>query len=157
MFHLKEKNIYRIFEISVLLKALDGVLELIGGLAFVFYGTTNHLILILTQHELLEDPQDLVANFARHLLPTLSSSTRLFAALYLLSHGIIKVLIVAGLLTKRLWSYPLSIGVLALFIVYQLYQYTFTHLWGLLALSAFDAFIIVLVWHEYRYLSRQKA
>ena len=47
MLHLKEKNIYRIFETGALLKALDGALEIIGGLAFVFYGTANQLILSL--------------------------------------------------------------------------------------------------------------
>ena len=53
----------RTFEIGILLKGLDGVLELIGGalLLAVSPTTINRIIGALTQHELSEDPHDVIA------------------------------------------------------------------------------------------------
>ena len=47
----------------------------------------------------------------------------MFAAIYLLSHGVIKVVLVASLFRELLWAYPAAIVVFTLFIVYQLYPY----------------------------------
>ncbi len=43
-----------------------------------------------------------------------------------------------------------ALGVLFLFVVYQLYRYSYTHSLGLVLLSAFDLVVIALVWHEWR-------
>jgi uncharacterized membrane protein len=48
-------------------------------------------------------------------------------AFYLLSHGLVKVLLVAGLLREKLWAYPASLIVLSAFIAYQTYRYSSTH------------------------------
>jgi uncharacterized membrane protein len=39
---------------------------------------------------------------------------------------------------------------LGLFIAYQVYRYTYTHSVGLVLLTVFDLFVMVLIWHEYR-------
>ncbi len=49
-----------------------------------------------------------------------------FMAIYLHSHGIIKLLAVGSLLKNKLWRYPLSIVVFGGFIVYQIYRFTLT-------------------------------
>ena len=69
-----------------------------------------------------------------------------------MSHGVIKLWLIIGLLRRKLWYYPLAIAVFGLFIVYQLYRYSFTNSVWLLVLSAVDAAVIALTWHEYRYL-----
>lgn len=61
-----------------------------------------------------------------------------------------KLALVIGLLREKLWAYPASLIALALFIAYQLYRYAFTNSVGLLALTVFDLFVMLLVWHEYR-------
>ena len=78
------------FKISITLKGLDGLLEIIGGaiLLFVRPSTINQFAHRLTQHELSQDPHDFIA---RHLLGSaggLTRGTTLFAAIYLLSHDI---------------------------------------------------------------------
>jgi uncharacterized membrane protein len=77
-----------------------------------------------------------------------------FYAFYLLSHGLIKGALVVGLLREKLWAYPASIAVFGLFILYQLYRYSFTHDPGLIALSIFDLFVIALAVHEFRLLRK---
>jgi hypothetical protein len=66
-----------------------------------------------------------------------------------LSHGVVKLWLIIGLLRQKLWYYPLAAAVFGLFIVYQ---YSFTNSLWLLVLSAVDVAVIALTWHEYRYL-----
>jgi len=42
-----------------------------------------------------------------------------------------------GLLRNKVWAYPISLAVLGLFIVYQLYRFSHTHGYGLIVLTAF--------------------
>jgi uncharacterized membrane protein len=75
-------------------------------------------------------------------------------AFYLLTHGVVKIVLVYGLLRERLWSYPVSFVVFSGYIIYQLYRFTFTHSLLLIVLSIFDAFILTLAVHEYRLVRR---
>lgn len=88
--------------------------------------------------------------FAAHF----SVSSQHFYAFYLLSHGLVKIALVVGLLRNRLWAYPASLVVMSLFIVYQLYRYSYTHSAALIVLSVFDVAVIGLIWHEYRLVRR---
>jgi uncharacterized membrane protein len=56
---------------------------------------------------------------------------------------------VIGLLRNKLWSYPASLIVLSLFIVYQVYRFSYTYSIGLIALSVLDLIVMGLICHEY--------
>jgi uncharacterized membrane protein len=147
------RTLDRTFRISVAIKGLDGALELIGGLVLLFVrpATLNQLARTLTEHELSQDPHDF---FARHLLHSagqLTHGTTLFAAFYLLSHGLAKVVLVVAVLREQLWAYPGMIALLLAFIAYQLYRLGAVHVtFGLSALTVFDAFVVWLTWREYQ-------
>jgi len=147
------RSLDRTFRITIALKGLDGALELIGGLVLLFVrpSTIDHLARTLTQHELSQDPHDLIA---RHLLRSaggLTRGTTTFAALYLLSHGLAKVVLVVAVLLDQRWAYPAMIVLLVAFIVYQLYRLIFVRLTvGLALLTAFDVFVAWLTWREYQ-------
>ncbi len=132
------------------------MLECIGGLLFVFMSTATiaRVVNAVTQEELIEDPHDFVANRLLQIAGNLSVSTEHFYAFYLLSHGLVKTLLVVGLLKNELWAYPVSLVVLALFVLYQLYRFSYTHGLGLIALTAFDVIVVGLIWHEYRFMRR---
>ena len=104
----------------------------------------------LTLHELSEDPRDLIATSLLGWGQGFSVATQHFYAFYLLSHGVVKLLLVVGLLREKLWAYPASLVVLGLFVAYQIYRYSFTNSALLIILSIFDIFVMILVWHEYR-------
>ncbi len=150
----REKNVHRLFIAGVLLKAVNAALEIIGGVLLLFTGAATKLITYMAQNELIEDPGDLVANTIQHYLPYLSEHSQLFAAIYLLSHGIIKIFLVTGLLRQRFWAYPSAIAIFFLFIVYQMYRYTHTHSSFLLIVTAFDLLVIWLTWHEYKIIRK---
>jgi uncharacterized membrane protein len=142
----------RTFEVGIILKGIDGVLEVIGGflLLVVTPATINRIVTTLTQHELSQDPHDFIAT---HLLKTahgLTSSSVIFGALYLLSHGVVKIVLVVALLKNKLWAYPWMIAFLGVFIIYQVYRLSFKPSFGLTALTVFDVFIAWLTYREYR-------
>jgi uncharacterized membrane protein len=141
----------RTFFVSLILKGLDGVLELIGGilLLVVTPAQINDVARFLTQHELSEDPHDVIANAVLHLVSRLNVSVALFGAIYLLLHGVVKVILVWAVLRDRLWAYPWLIAFLLAFIVYQVYELLVAFSGGLLFLTAFDVLIVVLTWREY--------
>lgn len=150
----REKLIHLLFDVGVIAKGIDGVLEIIGGalLFAVNPAQLNHIVRLLTQHELNEDPHDLVAGYLLYGAKHLSADVQIFGAVYLLGHGVIKVGLVAALLRQRLWAYPVAMLAFLLFFIYQLYRYSHTHAVWLLVLSAVDVFVIVITWLEYRRL-----
>jgi uncharacterized membrane protein len=141
------------FKIGLVLKGLDGILEVIGGLLLLFLSPAaiEHIVRTLTAHELSEDPHDLIARYLLHTASHLTTSTTLFGAIYLLSHGAAKIVLVVLVLRDKLWAYPWLIGLLLAFIAYQLYRITFVHFSiGLAALTVFDALLVWLTWREYQ-------
>jgi len=77
-------------------------------------------------------------------------------ALDLSNHGIAKPLPVIRVPRNKLWSYPASLIILGLFIVYQLYRFSYRHGAGLILLTVFDIFVMGLIWHEYRLMRHQQ-
>jgi uncharacterized membrane protein len=140
------------FEAGIALKGLDGLLEVVGAVLLwrVNPATVNRIVAALTQHELSEDPHDFVA---RHLVEAskhFGQGQRLFAALYLLVHGVVKVVLVAALWRNKLWAYPAMIAVIVAFIGYQLYRLERAPTLLLVALTLFDVVVVWLTWAEYR-------
>ena len=146
----------RTFEVGIILKGLDGVLETLGGLLLVFVtpDTINRLAAMITEGELSQDPHDFIANRILHTAHQLSGTSLLFGALYLLSHGIAKIVLVTALLKNKLWAYPWLIAFLLVFVVYQIYRIALDHSLSLTALTIFDILIAWLTWREWQ---QQKA
>ncbi|CAM2167577.1 DUF2127 domain-containing protein [Paraburkholderia sacchari] len=151
---LDEKKLHLVFEVSLWCKAVFALSEIVAGIATYFVSQRLVLTLVtwVTREEFAEDPHDLVANFLLHSVQHLSVDTQKFAAIYLLAHGVTKLWLIIGLLRQKLWYYPVAIAVFGLFIVYQLYRFSFTHSIWLLLITALDLVILALTWHEYLHL-----
>ena len=154
---MQEKDIRKIFAVSLILKGVNAFLEIVGGVSFLFTGSLTSLLQFFIQGELIEDPKDVIANLIQHYLPYLSVHTQLFFASYLLSHGVIKIFLIVGLLRNKLWAYPSAIVVFSLFIIYQIYRFSITHSLFLVFLTIFDLMVIWITWHEYRIIKQHKA
>ena len=153
---LDEKRIHFIFDVSLWLKGIFALSEIVTGVA-AYFVSQQFLISVaqwVTADEFAEDPHDVIANTLLHSMQNLSIGAQDFAAIYLLGHGVIKLWLIIGLLRKRLWYYPTALVVFALFIIYQLYRYSLTHSAWLLFITIIDLIVIGLTWHEYRYLRR---
>ncbi len=142
----------RFFEAGILLKGLDGLLEVVGGIFLLLIkpGSLNQLATTLTQHELAEDPRDFFSTHILHATQNLSSGSLVFAALYLLSHGITKIVLIWEILHDRLWAYLGLIYLTIGFMIYQVYRFSYSPSVGLVLLTLFDAVIVYLTVIEYR-------
>jgi uncharacterized membrane protein len=141
------------FKIGLVLKGLDGILEVAGGVLLLFLSphAIERIARTLTAHELSQDPHDFIATHLLHTASQLTTGTTLFGAIYLLSHGGAKVVLVGLVLRDKLWAYPWLIALLLAFIGYQLYRITAVHFSaGLTALTVFDIALVWLTWREYR-------
>lgn len=140
------------FEIALVLKAINGLIEIIGGVLLVFINSNdlNRIIVFLSQGELTEDPKDIIASTIIQLSRDFSASTLHFGIVYLVSHGVIKLFLVLLLWKRKLWAYPLTIIFLTFFIAYQSYRYTTNASIMMILLSVLDIFVIILTFIEYQ-------
>jgi uncharacterized membrane protein len=147
----KQDLLDKTFNVALILKGLDGLLELLGGILLIVVSpeTINRLAHSLTQHELSEDPHDFVAHHLLRLTANLHN-TQTFGALYLLTHGLVKIVIVIGLLRREHWAYYVGFVFLGGFVIYQIYRMTYAPSVGLALLTLFDLFIIWLTWREFQ-------
>jgi uncharacterized membrane protein len=139
---MQERRIHQVFVVSVLAKGAHAIIEIAGGFTLYLFSADAIARWLdeIDRHDWL----------ARHF----PASEQHFYAFYLLSHGLVKSVIVFGLLREKMWAYPASFAVFGAFIAYQLYRYSWTHDLALIALSVFDLFVIYLAVHEYRLLRR---
>ncbi|MGH9737017.1 MAG: DUF2127 domain-containing protein [Candidatus Acidiferrales bacterium] len=139
------------FRVGIAIKAIDGILETIGGtlLWFVMPAAMNRALRFIFQHELSRDTHDFFATHLPHFSASVAHGSIVFASLYLLSHGVVKIVLAAALWMNELWAYPLAIFVFGAFTVYQIYRYAHTHSLALLILTVFDAAVVWLTWEEY--------
>ena len=140
------------FEATLGLKALFAFGETISGVLLFFITPTwlNGLINRITRAELREDPNDWLSNLLVRFGHNFTSSAALLAGIYLLLHGVIKLVTLFLLWRKILWAYPLAIIVFFGFIAYQVFEFVSRHSVFMILVTALDLFMIVLTWLEYR-------
>jgi len=144
------RRLRRWFDIGAWFKGVEGAIEVAAG-AWVALdpAALGTLLVRLAAKELLHDPHDRIASTLRHLAHALDGNVS-FPAMYLIAHGVVKVLLAIGLLRDYRAAYPLAIVTLGALATYQLYRYTHTHAVMLPVLAALDIAIAWLVWREGR-------
>jgi len=152
-----EKIVRISFDVGLLIKGIDALVEIIGGIALIFLtpDRLNTLITLISKGELSEDPTDFLMNYLVTFGHSFSVSSLQFVMFYLLSHGIVKMIVILSLWYKKPWAYPLSVVVFVLFIAYQMYHYTISHSIFLLLLTVLDIIMIVLTILEYIRIKRE--
>jgi uncharacterized membrane protein len=147
-----DSRTYEYFWISVLLKGAISVLEIIAGIVALIIppAAVTSITTLLTQGELSEDPNDFIATHLLQAAHSFSAPVQLFVAMYLLSRGTIKVILVIALLKNKLWAYPASLIVLGLFVLYQVYQISMSHSIFIIGITLFDFVVMYFIWKEYQ-------
>jgi uncharacterized membrane protein len=148
----RKHTLHTLFLVSVWIKGIAGLVETVAGTLcfFVTPGILKSFVVLLTAPELSEDPDDWIATTLSHAVQHMSADSMLFAAAYLIVHGLIKLVLVESLLLGTLWAYPLSLWFLAAFVVYQCYRYLHTHSISLVLLTVLDLAVVFLIWREYQ-------
>jgi uncharacterized membrane protein len=104
----------------------------------------------ISENELANDPNDILMNLFVNQATHVFTSARGFVAVYLLVSAIINLIIVGALLSNRLRAYPVSIGIMGLFVLYQIYRIFLTHSPWLTLFTLFDIAVMYLIYEEYK-------
>lgn len=145
---LEETIIYDGFLVSVLLKGAISLAEVIVGVAVFFIPPTiivSTALTVLAYVPVASLQSTLMVEVAKY-----TSGAVTFVALYLLSRGLIKVGLIWALLRNKLWAYPSSLLVLALFMVYQIYQIMTDHSLIVVAITLFDLVVMFFIYREWK-------
>ena len=154
----RASNTERLFKIALGVKGADGGIQLLGALLLIIVPPTviSGLANTLITRDLLGDPN---GGIAKHLQTAAShfadGSSRWFAIIYLLLHGVIKLGLVLALLRKILPAYPIGITVLTAFVVYEIWRAVHSGSIALPVFATIDIVIIVMVAREYLQLRRE--
>lgn len=149
-----DRTTHRAFLVALAFKGLDGCLELLGGVALLTITQPQILrwVSLLSREELAEDPGDLLANRAVQAAQHLTPGTQHFVAAYLLAHGVVKMVLVAGMLRRVRWIFPTALVILTAFIVYQMWRLSRVPSWPLGVFTFIDVVVVVLILHEWRHM-----
>ncbi|HVJ40461.1 MAG TPA: DUF2127 domain-containing protein [Dongiaceae bacterium] len=141
-----------LFNVMVILKGVNGLLELGGGLALLLFqaGAIDGLVHALTASELAEDPTDPIANTLNQWAEHLGHETQVLAAAYLLFHGIVKLCLAGLLLRGKIWAYPAAVTFFAIFIAYMLFRLSRNWSWPLSGLVVFDLLTVTVILLDWR-------
>ncbi len=139
--------IHWLFDVGVWIKGLDGFFETAAGAVFLIISRSELMGLVhwATRGELAEDPDDRIANWILHTFQHLPHWGKLFGAVYLIGHGLIKALLAVFLLRGKMWAYPIAMAALGAFIIYQLVLLGERRSLGLIALTIVDLIVLGLI------------
>ncbi|MEV5538022.1 DUF2127 domain-containing protein [Saccharopolyspora shandongensis] len=148
----------KLFRVAVLLKGLDGAVQLVAGVLLIFVSpsTITRLAHAVVTRDLLGPPAGPLAGHFEEALQHFAGGSRTFVITYLIAHGVIKIGLVIGLLRKIMPLYPVAMAALGLFVVFEVLRAVQTKSVVLPFFAALDVAIIVLVLREYLELRRRK-
>ena len=149
----EEHVVYEFFLWSVLLKGAISVAEIIGGIALFFIPAdfiVQGALLVLNNIPSGSLQNSLMSEVAKYTTGAVT-----FVALYLISRGLIKAVLIFALLKNKLWAYPSSLFVLTAFVVYQVYQVLHDHSLLLVAVTLFDLVVMYFIYREWRIVKRR--
>jgi uncharacterized membrane protein len=147
----------RLYFIGVTVKGVDGVVELLLGLALLLVPSLPHAALEAAASKASSGTipfGQFISNYLENLDGTLAQWGTWLVIAYLIAHGAIKVLLVVCLLLRLHRVYPIAVAVLSAFLAYEIYLFSVKPGVTLGLFVILDAVIIYLVIREYRQLKR---
>jgi len=147
----------RLYFIGVSIKGVDGVLELLLGVALLLVPSLPHTALEAAASKASSGAipfGQFISNYLENLDGTLAHWGTWLVIAYLIAHGAIKVLLVVCLLLRLHRVYPVAVAVLGVFLAYEIYLVCVKPGVTLGLFVLLDAVIVYLVIREYRQLKR---
>ncbi len=145
-----------LFEASLVFKGTLAALEALAGLGLLLAPNERILSFVdwLTRAQIAHDRTEPMTTWAADIAQNLSIQSQHFYAVYLLGHGVLKLVMVGMLARRTVWAYPIAICILVGFVIYQMHHWWVDGSSVLVVLSALDLFMAGLVLREWRMLRR---
>lgn len=156
---LPEKDYHELFRIGILVKAADGLIEACAGafIYFVNYSAVGAVFFSIFHEEVTESPRDPFWAYLINGWHSLALTGHTFWGLLFMVHGATKLALSVALLKNRLWAYPTAAAVFTLFVAFELYSLIGRPSLFLGLITIFDAIVVGLILHEYRYIRKRRA
>jgi uncharacterized membrane protein len=145
----------RLYFAGVLVKGVDGALELALGFVLLFMPTLPHRGLEAAASRVAgyhPPVGQFISNYLEGVDGSLSHLGTGIVVIFLIAHGAIKVLLVVCLMLRLHRVYPFAMIVLGAFLAYEIYLLCTSPGVTLALFIVLDAAIIYLVFREYREL-----
>ena len=143
---------HQLYLMTISAKAMLGALQL--ATAFLLYfGALQNLPSFarwLVQNELAENPSDFIALKILQFAGRAPEAGLSFYTVYFAAHGLLHIAVVAALLGGARWAYHAAIIVLAVFVIYQLFEWMAVGGAMLIVLSVIDLAVIYLTVQDRR-------
>jgi len=157
---LREKPWFEtVYKVGVGIKGFDGLVEFITGIALLISPSLVHTILSAVAIEAGERHGSVlhfIGDYIARVDSDLTKSGLGFLILFLITHGLVKLVLVYCLLKEIVKAYPVALAILVLFLIYQAYIFIIQPSIGMGLFTVLDVIIIWLVWGEYQDLRAKK-
>jgi uncharacterized membrane protein len=106
------------------------------------------VITTLLSHEIVTDPDDVLFAFLTTFSEHWSLIITYFLPIYLAFWGVTDVFLSIAMLKKMRWAFPVSLGCIGLFVLYEIYRVMHTHSLMLLWIIFVDIVIMYVIHQE---------
>jgi uncharacterized membrane protein len=140
-----------LFRVGMIWRIVYGVARVIFGLMLlrVVGSSFSDLFYRLMAHELVNDPHDLALRIGRVVVEHQSFTVTYFLTAYLIFWGAIDVVLSISLLKEKLWAFPVSVYLICVFVLYEIFRFTHTRSFILAYIIVFDMVLVWLIRKEY--------
>jgi uncharacterized membrane protein len=151
--------VHQAFWWSLFIKGLDGLLQFLGGIAVLAVepGTLGRFYRWVTRFLFGHRSGNPEAAFISDTAHAFHINSESLVAIYLLVNGIIKLLLVYGLLKEKLWVFPAALAGFILFFSLEIYRLSVHFYWGIFIFMCISVFVITMVILEWRKVRAQMA
>jgi len=142
----------KLFQIGMYWRIFYGVLRILLGLTLLklINVPLADLLYGIMGQELIEDPTDILFTVANYFLQLHPIQVTYFLSAYLIFWGIIDIFLSTSLLKHKMWAFPVSLWLIAFFVLYELYRFLHTYSLILLGVVLIDFVIFWLIQREYK-------
>ncbi len=145
---------HTLFQFAMWWRILYGFLRVFVGVTFLRLNghQLSELTYTLIAHEVTGKRGDAVLEHIYAFLEIHDVTVTYFIALYFLFWGSVEIVLAFCLLKRIEYAFPVTMGLIMLFLVYGVFRYTHTHSFVLLCVLIIDVGILYLINREYQNL-----
>jgi uncharacterized membrane protein len=144
---------HKLVKLVIYFKGAVGILQAVAGTILLLIGpNTLSSIIEKSLEGDIEKSNGLIHRTLVYLSKTLSADIHIFAALFMIVHGLVFIAAVFALIHKRRWAFPAAGLLLIFFIIYEVYHLSREFSFIMMILTLIDIVIFILISLEYRRL-----
>lgn len=146
-----------LFFLSLILKGIDGVVEVLAGTTLLFLEKSDVLNFLthLARYNFKAVSKDALVNSIAHFSSTFTDYMKFFVTVILLGSGSVKIVLAISLLLKKKWAFPVALVLLGLIILYESIQGILSKSLFIGIMTTLDVIVLLVISREYYYMKKK--